>query len=114
MNKSKKIIGNIGLNSIDDFTRKASMWIAIFDKKNQDKWYGTGAIELLLEYVFDYLWFNKLKLNYIKFNDRVAKVYEKCWFKKVWVLKEESYIMWEYHDEVYMEIMRKDYLKNKK
>jgi len=56
----KKTIWNISLDNIDYKNSNAEFWIAIFDKGNQWKWYGTKAVKLAQKYCFEILWLNKL------------------------------------------------------
>ncbi len=111
VNKIEKVIWNVSLMNIDYFSRNAEIWIAIFDKKEQDKWYGTEALELILKYAFEILWLHKVFLRYLDFNKRAEKVYKKLWFREIWTKKEEKYIFWEYKDEILMEMMRSEYKK---
>lgn len=111
INEEKKIIWNIALNNINKLSRNAEMWIAIFEEENLSKWYGSDAINLILKYAFEVLWLKKVFLRYISFNKRWEKAYAKVWFKKCWVLKDHSYVMWKYYDEVLMEIFKKDFIK---
>lgn len=108
-----KSIWNIWLIKLDYKSSNAELWIAIFDKENQNKWYWTEAIKLIQKYVFEILWLNKFYLRYISFNTRAWKVYEKCWFKSVWIMKKHEYRMWSYHDIVIMEILKEEYLNQK-
>jgi len=104
-----KVIWNISLKNIDYKNSHCELWISIFDKENQDKWYWTESIKLIQKYVFEVLWLNKLYLRYLAKNNRAWKVYEKCWFVEIWRQKEHEYRFGEYIDNVMMEIMKKDY-----
>lgn len=110
INIEKKVIWNISLMKIDYKNRRAELWIAIFDNDNQNKWYWSEAIRLIQKYIFEVLWLNKLYLRYISNNTRAWKVYSKLWFKETWRLKEHNYVLWEYRDDVLMEIMKTEYL----
>lgn len=57
------------------------------------------------------MWYNKIRLWVFANNPRAQRVYEKCWFKEVWVFMEEAYIMWEYVDSIQMEIMKSEWEK---
>jgi len=105
----EKVIWNISLMWVDYKNRKAELWIAIFDKEQQNKWYGTESIKLILKYAFEVLWLNKVNLKFVKFNKRAQKVYEKIWFKECWRLKQESFVWWKYYDDIIMEIFAKDF-----
>lgn len=107
----KKTIWNVSLFNLDFFNKKAELGISIFDKESRNKGYWTEAINLILEFAFEVLSLNKVNLKFVKFNKRAERVYEKCWFKKCWVLRQESLRWWKYYDDILMEIFREDYLK---
>jgi RimJ/RimL family protein N-acetyltransferase len=102
-------IWTIELN-INQRHRNWELWIVIFNKEYRNKWYWTESIKLMISYWFDVLGLHKIFLHYIDYNWRWEKVYNKCWFREVWVRKEHWYLWWEYHDIVEMEILRSEYL----
>lgn len=112
VNSLKKSIWNISLFDIDYKNSRAEIWIAIFDKNNQWKWFWTLAMKLIQKYAFEVLWLNKIYLKYIWFNKKAWKVYSNVWFIEVWTLKNHEYRLWKYHDLVIMELFKKDYIKN--
>ncbi len=111
VNKLEKTIWNISLMNIDNMSRNAEIWIMISDKDEQNKWYWTEALKLILKYAFEVLGLHKVCLKFIDFNKRAEKVYDKVWFKKVWILKDERYIFWKYNDVILMELLKSDYKK---
>ena len=94
---------------INSRNRNAEMGIVIFSKEHQDKGYWTESIKLILKYWFEILWLHKIFLNYVDYNKRAWKVYEKCWFKEIGRRKDHWYFKWEYHNMVEMEIMKTEY-----
>ena len=88
----------------------AEIWITIFDKESQNKWHWSEVIKMLLEFWFNILWLRKLRLRVFWNNNRAKHVYEKVWFKNVWVFKKEYFRNWEFIDENIMEIFREDFL----
>lgn len=108
-NETKNIIWSIWFNDFSENNRNWKIWMTLYDEENFWKWYWSEALKLFLKYSFEYLWLNKVKLHVFSNNERAIKSYEKCWFKKIWVLKEETYIMWKYEDEIIMEILRSEY-----
>ena len=110
VNKNKKIIWNISLMNIDYKNNHTELWIAIFDKDNQNKWYWSESIKLIQKYVFEILGLNKLYLRYVSSNDRAWKIYSKLGFIEIWRMKDHNYALWEYRDDVFMEIMKREYL----
>ena len=99
----------IWFNEYSDLNRNWEIWFMLYWDENIWKWFGTEALELFLKYAFDILWYHKVKLWVYANNPRAIRVYEKYWFKTVWVFKDEAYIMWEYVDSIKMEIMRNEW-----
>ncbi len=109
INQDKKVIWNISLMKIDFRNMHTELWIVITDEKNLSKWYWTESIYLILKYVFDVLWLNKVYLRLNSKNTRAKKVYDKLWFIEVWRFKKHNYIFWEFHDEIIMEIFKEKF-----
>jgi RimJ/RimL family protein N-acetyltransferase len=104
-----KVIWNSTLTEISFEKWVAVLWLTIFDKSAQNKWHWTEVMNMLLEFWFNVLWLRKIKLNVFWNNPRAIYVYEKVWFKKVWVLKKEYFRNWKFIDENIMEIFKKDF-----
>lgn len=77
------------------------------------KGYGTEAIELVLDFVFEELKLNRLQLEVYSHNERGLRAYEKNGFKREGVLREALYYQGAFSDEIIMAIIRSDYLKVK-
>ena len=111
-NETKKVIGNISLINLDFQNRRSSLWIAIFDTTQREKWLGTEAMELMCEYAFDVLGLHKIQLEYIDTNTRAEAVYKKIGFQEVWRMKDHDYRKWKFYDCIMMEYYANDF-KNK-
>ena len=72
-----QMIGTIGLHCIDNINRTATLGIFIGDKNYWSKGYGTEAIQLILDFGFNYLNLNNIDLALMEFNQRALKCYEK-------------------------------------
>ena len=77
-----KLIGTVGLEKFDAINRTATLGIFIGDKEYRSQGYGTEAIKLILDYGFNYLNLNNIKLDLMSFNERALKCYQKCGFKE--------------------------------
>ena len=75
--KEDKMIGIIHLERINAINRTATLGIFIGDKEYRSKGYGTEAIRLILDYGFNYLNLNNIKLDLMEFNERALKCYKK-------------------------------------
>jgi len=89
----------------------ATIGIFIGDKSFWGKGYGTEAIELLTDFIFNEMNINKVKLNVYSFNKRAVRCYEKCGFVREGVLRQEIYREGRYHDDIVMGLLRDEYKK---
>lgn len=112
-----KLIGGVGLHEINHIKRKAVLGIFIGDKNYRDKGYGTEAIRLILEYGFNYLNLNNIKLDLMEFNERALACYKKCGFKEYGRRRKCEFINGKYYDTIEMDILAEefngDYIRNK-
>lgn len=111
--KDGKFIGVCGVNHMDRKNRVAQIFIVIGNKEYQDKGYGTDAMKLLLEFLFEEYNVNKVKLGVFSFNKRAIKSYEKCGFKIEAVQREVLFRFGTYHDGINMAILKEDYYKDR-
>ena len=112
-----KLIGTIGLEDVNYINRTATLGIFIGDKNFRCNGYGTEAIRLLLDYGFNYMNLNNIKLDVMEFNERAIKCYEKCGFKEYGRRRKFSFINGKYYDRIEMDILseefKESYIKNK-
>ena len=112
-----KLIGTIGLHRVDHVKRTATLGIFIGDKDYRGKGYGTEAIRLILDYGFNYLNLNNIKLDLIEFNERALACYKKCGFKEYGRRRKCEFVNGKYYDVIEMDILAEefqhDYIRNK-
>lgn len=108
------LIGNCGFNRIDNIDRTATVGIFIGDEDNQNKGYGSEALRVLLNYGFGVLNLNNIDLKVFDFNARAIRCYEKVGFKEYGRRHKSYYLNNEYHDTIYMEILRDDFYEKYK
>ena len=80
--KKEKMIGVVGIENIDHIKRKGTLGIFIGDKDYRGNGYGTEALRLVLDFGFNYLNLNNIKLDVLEFNKRAISCYKKCGFKE--------------------------------
>lgn len=116
-NENNKLIGTISLEKIDHVKRIATLGIFIGDKNYRGKGYGTEAIKLILDYGFNYLNLNNIKLDLMEFNQRALACYKKCGFKEYGRRRKCNFINGKYYDTIEMDILAEEfegnYIKNK-
>lgn len=112
-----KLIGTISLENFNPINRNAVLGIFIGDKEYRSKGYGKEAIELILDFGFNYLNLHEIKLDVMAFNERAIKCYKKCGFKEYGRRRESTYLNGKYYDVISMDILRREftgnYIKNK-
>lgn len=115
--QTDEMIGNIGLHEINHINRTATLGIFIGNKNYWSKGYGTEAIQLILDFGFNYLNLNNIDLALMEFNQRALKCYEKCGFKEIGRKRKCNFINGKYYDAILMDILAEEftesYIKNK-
>lgn len=115
--KENKLIGCIALHDIDYVRRIATMGIFIGDKEYRGKGYGTESVKLILDFGFNYLNLNNIKLDLKEFNKRALACYKKCGFKEYGRRRKCNFINGKYYDTIEMDILAEEfnesYIKNK-
>ncbi len=102
-------IGNIGLFEIDWIARKAEFGIMIGRKDHWGQGLGTESIKLFLDYCFNTLNLNCIRLSVYSYNKRAQHVYEKIGFVHEGVLRQTIFRFGKYHDEIKMSILRSEW-----
>lgn len=114
---NNNVIGNISLNDVNFIHRFAELGIMIGENENRSKGYGAEAINLLLDYAFNYLNLNTVSLGLLECNERAKRCYEKVGFKEYGRKRKCRFINGKYYDIIYMDILasefKGEYIKNK-
>ncbi len=109
---NKQPVGQTALVRIDWIGRMATFYLALADKKNQAKGYGTETVKLMLEYSFNELNLNRVQLHVAIKNTAAVKVYEKSGFIIEGTLREAMYQHGKYWDFYLMGILKSDWLSS--
>ncbi|WP_202710283.1 GNAT family N-acetyltransferase [Sporosalibacterium faouarense] len=105
-------IGGCGVNTVDWKNSVAIVGIFIGHSDYRGKGYGTDAMKILLDFIFNEMNMNKVQLNVYSFNERAIKSYRKNRFVEEGRLRQRIFRNGEYHDEVIMGILRDEYFSN--
>lgn len=112
-----QMIGTVGLEEIDAINRTATLGIFIGEKQYRNQGYGTEAIQLILDYGFNYLNLQNIKLDLMEFNERGLACYKKCGFREYGRRRKCRYVNGKYYDSIEMDVLKeeftKSYIKNK-
>lgn len=112
-----KFIGVVAIDDIDSIRRTGTLGIFIGDKEARNKGYGSDAINLILDYGFNYLNLHNIDLTVFEFNERAIACYKKCGFKECGRRRKSYFLNGKYYDVISMDILSneftKSYIKNK-
>ena len=109
--KTDELIGNCSLMKLDRINRRCTIGIFIGDEENRNKGYGVEALELLLNYAFNFQNMHNINLCVFSFNERAIKCYKKIGFKEYGRRHEVYFLDGKYYDIVEMEILEDDFKK---
>lgn len=104
-----KLIGNCGIQEINQSKQCAEVGLFIGDEENRNKGYGQDVLNLLLDYGFNYLNLNNIMLKVFSFNERAISCYKNVGFKEMGRRRQSSYLKGKFYDVVYMDILREEY-----
>ena len=107
--KDKKLIGSCSCEQMDHKNRTAIGGIAIMNKKDWGKGYGSDAIKVFLNIMFNEVNMRKLTYYTYSYNERALECYKKIGFKEEGRLKEHIYREGKYHDVIFMSFFKKDF-----
>ena len=115
--KDNKLIGVISLENFNWIERSAVLGVFIGDRNFRNNGYGPEAINLLLEYGFEYLNLHSIRLELLSINERAHKCYLKCGFKDTGCNREQVFFNGKYYDKLHMDILENeftgDFIRNK-
>lgn len=103
-----KYIGGCGINSVDWKNSIVVVGIFIGEKNYWGKGYGTDALRVLINFIFNQMNIRKVTLNVYSFNHRAIKSYEKIGFKTEGVLRKQIFKNGEFHDEIIMGLFKEE------
>lgn len=109
LTSNDQMIGELSILDIEENDKKAGFRISMSSIKLTGKGYGTEAIKIVLQFVFEELHLNRLQLEVFSHNLRGIRAYEKFGFVKEGVLRESLYYNENYSDEIIMAILNSDY-----
>lgn len=105
----KKIVGRCVLTEVDFINKKANCFLYIGDPEFRDKGYGTEALYIIMDYIFNKLNLNRLESYVFDFNKKAIKCYKKCGLKVEGIIREGVYRRGKYHDIYIMGILKYEY-----
>ena len=111
MKRNHQMIGELVIMDIDQVHKTAGFRISMCHIGLTGQGYGTQAIHLVLDFVFNTLGLEQLELEVYSHNQRGLHVYQKLGFKTVDILKNALIYKGEYIDEIKMTLLKADYFQ---
>lgn len=102
-------IGQIDVLNIGWKNRTGSLAIVIGSKKEHGRGFGSEAIRLLQNLVFNDMNLNRLELQVYDFNHTAIHCYKKCGFVEEGRARQKIYRDGKYSDIIYMSILKSEY-----
>lgn len=103
------VIGKCGTGGTDWKNACATVWIFIGNPENRGKGYGSEALSLLVDFIFQEMNMNRIQLIVFGFNKRAVGSYEKVGFVLEGIYKNEMFRLGQYQDVYQMSILKREY-----
>jgi RimJ/RimL family protein N-acetyltransferase len=103
-----RLVGTIELR-LSPASRRAELGIAVQDKSQWNKGYGTDAVKLALEYGFDDLELNRVELTTDAENVRGRRCYQKCGFVEEGLLRQHRFVDGRFGDTIAMSVLSEEW-----
>lgn len=115
--ENDELIGTIEIANVDHVNRTASLGILIGESEERSKGYGREALNLVIEFAFNYLNLHSINLRVLADNERAKKCYTNVGFKEIGRERECRFVGGKYHDIIHMDILDSEFkggfIKNK-
>lgn len=102
-------IGTVGLHGLDLVNGNAEFGIAIGEKGEWGKGYGTDATRAICDFGFGQLRLERIGLFYYDGNDRGRRAYEKAGFIHEGTMRRAHFVDGEHRDVHFMSILREEW-----
>jgi RimJ/RimL family protein N-acetyltransferase len=104
-----RLIGNISLFAVNHLYQIGEVGLFIGEEDDRGNGYGKEALKLILNYGFGYLNLNNIMLRLNGANKIAYNAYKKVGFKEFGRRSSCCYVENKWYDEIYMEILKKDF-----
>ena len=105
-----RAIGTIGLHEIDQENGTAAFGIAIGEKSEWDKGYGTDALDAIADFGFGELRLERIWLDVYEGNDRAQHSYQKAGFTTEGTMRRDIFKHGDFADVLRMSLLRDEWL----
>ena len=108
------LIGNCGFHEVDASRQCAELGLFIGEAENRGKGYGAEVLHLMLRHAFETLNIRNVMLRVFAFNEQAIWCYGKVGFREMGRRRQAYFVRGAFHDEVFMDVLRDEYLAQAK
>ena len=112
LNKENKLVGNIAIYNVNQQNLNCEIGLVI-SKNHQRKGFGKEALQILIDFIFNYLPMQKIKLDVFSFNKSAISLYEKLGFKHEGTLRNELFRFGKFQDMELFGLLRTEWENSK-
>lgn len=112
LNEENKLVGNIAIYKVNQQNLNCEIGLVI-SKNHQGKGFGKEALQLLIDFIFNYLPMQKIKLDVFSFNKSAISLYEKLGFKHEGTLRNELFRFGKFQDMELFGLLRTEWENSK-
>ncbi|MCF8008476.1 MAG: GNAT family N-acetyltransferase [Halanaerobiales bacterium] len=113
--ENQEPIGEVSYRNWDKRNRSAEFGIEIGEIDQRNKGYGFDILNNFLEFMFNHLNLNRIELTTLVDN-KAIDLYKKLGFKEIGIIREKSFDSrnGEYSDVMYMDLLKREWMKKGK
>lgn len=111
MNEDNRHVGNISLQQVSWFYRRAELGIIVGDRSVQGRGVATEALKLILAHGFNRLNLHKVYLRVEEGNKAARRAFEKAGFVEEGILRDEILHHRAWQNSVYMGVLEDEFFK---
>lgn len=105
------VIGSIGMVHLQPEWKNMSIQVFILEEERRREGYGTEALELLEEYIFDVLGYHRIAVKIADYNEAAIGLFKKAGYKLEGVQEQGGYRGNRYYDFILMRLLQNEYVK---
>ena len=112
-NEVNQLVGSIAIYNVNQQNLNCEVGLVI-SEKDQGNGFGKESMQLIVDFIFNYLPMEKIKLDVFSFNKKAIRLYKKIGFQHEGTLKNELFRFGEFHDIELFALLREQWKHTKK
>ncbi|MHC5229801.1 GNAT family N-acetyltransferase [Enterococcus sp. LJL99] len=112
LNEDDRLVGNIAIYNVNQQNLNCEIGLVI-SELHQGKGLGSEATQIVIDFIFNYLPMQKIKLDVFSFNKSAISLYRKMGFKHEGTLRNELFRFGNFQDMELFGLLRTEWEKSK-